>query len=295
MLRGWLELIRPPNLFTVPGDILAGVFLAVLDRDKLLFLPLLITVSLFLYTAGLILNDYCDRGLDMVERPKRPLPSGRVSPQSALAAALVLIGIALVLALGYPIRPAFWLACGLVVLIFLYNGPGRKIPWLGFITMGLCRGGNVLLGASLGRNPFSGPVLAGAGVETMYIVSISVLACHEIEGSPGFWPGWLPLLSLFSFPFLFLTTGISVMGALAALIAAGWIFSILRHFDSHGQRSVSEMVGKLIRSLILIQVALIALSIGRNHGHKGYLIMAMALCLMLLPVSGYMAGRFYGS
>ena len=35
--------------------------------------------------AGMALNDYADREIDAVERPGRPIPSGRVTPEFALA------------------------------------------------------------------------------------------------------------------------------------------------------------------------------------------------------------------
>ncbi|MEK8227549.1 UbiA family prenyltransferase [Oerskovia sp. M15] len=44
------------------------------------------------------LNDYADRELDAVERPERPLPSGRVSPEQALGVATGLTAAGLVLA-----------------------------------------------------------------------------------------------------------------------------------------------------------------------------------------------------
>src|SRR5512143_1178807 len=85
-LRGWLELVRPPNLFTVPGDVLAGAALAGIAMRTMLTLASAVLISLLLYAAGLILNDYMDRRTDARERPERPIPSGRVSAAHALAA-----------------------------------------------------------------------------------------------------------------------------------------------------------------------------------------------------------------
>ena len=58
--QGWLELVRLPNLFTIPGDVLAGASLALISCNELsLMLPVLI-ISLSLYISGLLLNDYVD-------------------------------------------------------------------------------------------------------------------------------------------------------------------------------------------------------------------------------------------
>ena len=51
----------------------------------------LIFLAVFLITgAGNVVNDYYDRKIDAVNRPKRPIPSGRISPKSALNYSLVL-------------------------------------------------------------------------------------------------------------------------------------------------------------------------------------------------------------
>ncbi|MCP8713015.1 UbiA family prenyltransferase, partial [Streptomyces sp. AC04842] len=71
----WAELLRLPALFTVPGDTLAGVAAAGGRPDPRALLP--IGSSLCLYAAGMVLNDWADRAEDAVERPHRPLPSGR--------------------------------------------------------------------------------------------------------------------------------------------------------------------------------------------------------------------------
>ena len=47
----------------------------------------LVASSSCLYLAGMALNDYADRDVDAVERPGRPIPSGRVSPEFALGLA----------------------------------------------------------------------------------------------------------------------------------------------------------------------------------------------------------------
>src|SRR5687768_2365240 len=78
--RAWLQLLRAPNLFTVPGDPLAGYLLA----TQLLALPgdlrvaLAIGASFCFYSAGLMLNDLLDLREDRRDRPERPLPSGAV-------------------------------------------------------------------------------------------------------------------------------------------------------------------------------------------------------------------------
>ncbi|MBU3871709.1 UbiA family prenyltransferase, partial [Streptomyces sp. 4503] len=81
----WAELLRVSALFTVPGDALAGAAAARCGPNR--GTALAVCASLCLYEAGMALNDWADRDIDAVERPGRPLPSGRIAPGAALTAA----------------------------------------------------------------------------------------------------------------------------------------------------------------------------------------------------------------
>lgn len=56
--------------------------------------PLRIAILIFFipvigWIAGLYLADYCDRNLDAIQKPHRPIPSGRITPQEALVVGAV--------------------------------------------------------------------------------------------------------------------------------------------------------------------------------------------------------------
>ncbi|MDG4866381.1 UbiA family prenyltransferase, partial [Streptomyces sp. T-3] len=76
--RDWAELLRVSALFTVPGDALAGAAASGLRPDRRTLLA--IGSSLCLYEAGMALNDWADQDEDAIDRPHRPLPSGRIAP-----------------------------------------------------------------------------------------------------------------------------------------------------------------------------------------------------------------------
>ncbi|MFF4347175.1 UbiA family prenyltransferase [Streptomyces sp. NPDC001530] len=139
----WAELLRLPALFTVPGDALAGAA-AVGTRPNCRTL-LAIGSSLCLYEAGMALNDWADRAEDAVERPHRPLPSGRIHPAAALAAAgaLTAAGLALAARAG---RPSLAIAAPLAATVWAYDLTLKRTP-AGPAAMATARGLDVLLGA----------------------------------------------------------------------------------------------------------------------------------------------------
>ncbi|WP_233584022.1 UbiA family prenyltransferase, partial [Micromonospora sp. CV4] len=89
------ELVRAPAALSVPGDVVAGAAAAgALNRRT----PALAGASVLLYWAGMAANDWADRRLDAVERPERPIPSGRVAPAAAFGLAAGLTAAVLPLA-----------------------------------------------------------------------------------------------------------------------------------------------------------------------------------------------------
>ncbi|MFC8228159.1 SCO3242 family prenyltransferase [Streptomyces sp. NPDC057287] len=143
-LRAWAELLRVSALFTVPGDALAGAAAAGLRPGR--GTALAVGASLCLYEAGMALNDWADREEDAVDRPHRPIPSGRIAPGAALAAAgtLTAAGLALAARAG---RPALAVASGLAATVWAYD-LHLKHTKLGPAAMAAARALDLLLGAT---------------------------------------------------------------------------------------------------------------------------------------------------
>ncbi|MFH9611074.1 SCO3242 family prenyltransferase [Streptomyces sp. NPDC017448] len=143
-LRAWAELLRVSALFSVPGDALAGA--AAVGRRPGRSTALAIGASLCLYEAGMALNDWADRDEDAVDRPHRPVPSGRVSPAAALGAAGALTAAGLALAAGAG-RPALTVATGLATTVWAYD-LRLKHTKAGPAAMAAARSLDLLLGAT---------------------------------------------------------------------------------------------------------------------------------------------------
>ncbi|MFC9181318.1 SCO3242 family prenyltransferase [Streptomyces globisporus] len=143
-LRAWAELLRVSALFSVPGDALAGA--CAVGRRPGRGTALAIGASLCLYEAGMALNDWADRDEDAVDRPHRPIPSGRISPAAALGAAGVLTAAGLALAARAG-RPALTVATGLGATVWAYD-LHLKHTKAGPAAMAAARSLDLLLGAT---------------------------------------------------------------------------------------------------------------------------------------------------
>ncbi|MFF7551131.1 SCO3242 family prenyltransferase [Streptomyces canus] len=185
--RAWAELLRLPALFTVPGDALAGAA-AVSARPTSRTL-LAIASSLCLYEAGMALNDWADRDVDAVERPHRPLPSGRIRPAAALGAACALTGAGLSLA-ACAGRPALTVAVPLTATVWAYDLALKNTP-AGPFAMATARGLDLLLGAAatagadvdgVGRKAGACPAWATAVADEPRVASGAAAVPGAVDG-----------------------------------------------------------------------------------------------------------------
>ncbi|MFF8713328.1 SCO3242 family prenyltransferase [Streptomyces sp. NPDC015184] len=142
--RAWAELLRVSALFTVPGDALAGAATTGGRPDR--GTALAVGASLCLYEAGMALNDWADRDEDAVDRPHRPIPSGRIAPGAALAAAGALTAAGLGLA-GCAGRRPLTAAIALAATVWAYDLRLKHTP-AGPAAMAAARSLDLLLGAT---------------------------------------------------------------------------------------------------------------------------------------------------
>lgn len=245
--QAWLELLRLPNLFTVPGDILVG-WVVVGMKGSFPFIPIL--ASLAFYSAGLLFNDLFDFGIDAKERPSRPLPSHRVRKLSVLIVGVLLSVSALLLSAWFG---ALYVGCTLLGMILFYNLFAKHISTLGVVVMGGCRGLNILLGAAMTWTweavPLGSVYLHHAILFfTIYIIIVSIVARNEAS------PSEHTRLSMRLLP----------LGMVVLLLPLSWFYgkwmwlptcvvALCYLPDLVLRRSISNRVAAYIRGLIPLQ------------------------------------------
>ncbi|MGD9127217.1 MAG: UbiA family prenyltransferase [Planctomycetia bacterium] len=271
-LTGWLQLVRLPNLLTVPGDVLAGVAVMVGVAGKSAASPAVGTIvaacgaSVLLYIVGLLCNDLVDQARDAEERPSRPLPSGVVPRSHAIVGFLVsVIGAIL---LGFFLLPlaAFGCEVALLGVILIYNSIKQKFPLAGGVVMGLCRGLNLLLGAAIlvdGRwTPFFTHAVPIAACWTAYIFAVTLVAQRETDGQGVQRRLALPVVVLLAFIatffFVIRPTEVLLIVQMAIYLAMPLVMTFaisLRIYLDCRPKTIQDGIGGMISNLIFMQAA----------------------------------------
>ncbi|MCV6986970.1 UbiA family prenyltransferase [Mycobacterium shinjukuense] len=175
-VKAYLDLMRAPAALTVLGDTaVGGIWSGRPLAGRRLALP---PASALLYWSGMVLNDWADRERDAVERPERPIPSGQVSPGSALSVAAALAAAGVVTATAVAGRHGLAAASRIMLCVAAYDLAAKDTA-AGPLVMSGCRFLDVMLGAS----PNYRAALVPASVVGLHTTAVTVLSRCEVTGS----------------------------------------------------------------------------------------------------------------
>lgn len=172
----YLEIMRPVNSVMTGIAIIIGALITggnqVLGDWTTLVLAFL--TGFTLSGAAMAINDYYDREIDAINEPDRAIPSGRISPQSAVAFTGFLSAVGLLS--SYLISTsALLLAVFAWVVMMVYSIKGKK---LGFI-------GNLMVSVSVALPFLYGGVMTGSIASSLSFSGIAFLANTGREITKG--------------------------------------------------------------------------------------------------------------
>jgi len=103
------------------------------------------TAAVLITGAGNAINDYFDRNIDKVNRPKRPIPSGRVKPSTALATSQAMFALGILLVIPINWKCVVVAALNSLILV-AYAARLKRIGIAGNIAIGYLVGSTFLFG-----------------------------------------------------------------------------------------------------------------------------------------------------
>ena len=162
-LRDRMRLIGTfAELFRLPVGIVAALagcaILYVLNRASPLMQYLLTAIILVCMTsAACAINDYWDLPQDRINHPQRPLPSGRLQPETAWWAAVVLFTSAAFAAVVLGLYPFILVAVN-IILLWNYS---HLLKLSGIL-------GNIVVAIAVASLIFLGSLVVGKPLTTLY-------------------------------------------------------------------------------------------------------------------------------
>ncbi len=221
-----------------------------------------------------------------MERPERPIPRGDASVRGASTLATLLLAIG-VLAAGQVSWLSATIALAVAGLAVLYNAWGKHQRLFGPINMGLCRGGNLLLGVSA-VPALVAPLWFLSLIPIVYIAAITMISRGEVHGGnrSALWGGvGMYSLVVSGLLALAIVLSVSVEVVIPFLLLFGYLIypPLVRALRGNEPRLIGLAVKAGVLSLIVLDAAVAAIFGGWVYGLS---------VLLLLPISRWLATRF---
>ena len=190
-LKDTIEIMRPINDIIGSLTVIIGI-LNTRNSSPLTYLPLNLILGIltyfFLAGSGMIINDIYDLPIDKINRPERPIPSGRINLKQAKILFIATYAIGVILALIHNLI----LSLGIInIILAAFFG---FIGWV-YAKWGKKSGfpGNIIVGISFSIGLIYGAVLNGAAIPayiyyfflTSFFLLIAreiVKGCEDVEG-----------------------------------------------------------------------------------------------------------------
>lgn len=240
-LWAWLRLLRLTNSLPATGLVLLGAYIA--DGWPPPRATWLAAGAMWAITSfGYVTNDLYDVATDRINKPDRPIPSGRVGWRSACVLAVILALLAMILA---SLIDAFALgvACFVMAALIGYNAWLKRTVLIGNVTIAALSGAALAVGGYTVRVLW--PLLWPGVLVSLFILAREVL--KTIEDVPGDrrvgmhtiatvwgprWAGYVfagivggyVIITLLAY---WMAGFSSLYLALAAVIDIGWLYSAL--------------------------------------------------------------------
>lgn len=137
-MNAYIEILRPFNALM---GVIAVLLVAIIMVNFTVYVPIACLI-VFLFTgAGNVINDYVDHKIDAINKPERPIPSGRISLKTAAIYSIILFIISIIMAFIIGPIPGIIVILS-AILMFLYAYYLKKSLLIGNLSIafltGLC-------------------------------------------------------------------------------------------------------------------------------------------------------------
>ena len=186
------ELSRPGNLAITALSVVVGTGGQVGSAD-IITIAGAVASAMLIAAGGNAHNDYYDRAIDALNRPERPLPSGRISPGAAQIFGFA--AFALGVAIGWGLGPQLGGVATLVaLLLWLYAARGKRMGWSGNLLIAVICALAFIYGGLAAGNPVLAVFPAGFAL-LMHMAREIVKDVQDLSGDRAAGALTLPITS----------------------------------------------------------------------------------------------------
>ncbi len=141
-MNAYLEILRPFNAMMA---VITIILMAVIS-GQFTFNVFLAGIVVFVATgAGNVINDYFDHKIDAINRPERPIPSGRITLKNAGIYSLLLFAVAIIIGFIIGLLPGIIVFSSSLLMVY-YAYSLKKKCLIGNLSISFLTGLSFVLG-----------------------------------------------------------------------------------------------------------------------------------------------------
>ena len=229
-MNPYLEILRPGNALMGAISI---ILIAIIDKTISIPIVLAMMTVFFEAAAGNVINDYFDYNIDLINKPERPIPSGRISLENGKRYAYLLFAAGTVCGFLISYLTANWIPFIIVliadVVLYLYAYKLKATPLIGNLAVGFMTGFGFVFGGFTINNPsiVMTSIFLGFFAFVMTTAREIIKDIEDIEGDRKDGARTLPILIGKKKPAILATILIIIDCALCPLLYIYHIFGVL--------------------------------------------------------------------
>jgi len=165
-VKGVFDLVRPVNCAMIGFAVIVGAFVSKPPTVQALQLALGFFTGFFICAYSMAVNDIYDIEVDRVNRPDRPIPSGRISVQEASRLSWVVLAVGVACSVLSLIPLAVVIAFAYAALSWVYNSRAKRtgLP------------GNLIVASSLAIPFIYGGAISGGSIAGSLLLMMALTA-----------------------------------------------------------------------------------------------------------------------
>ena len=196
-MNPYIEILRPGNALMGAISI---ILVALIDKTISIPVVLAMLAVFFETAAGNVINDYFDYKIDLINKPDRPIPSGRISLKNGRNYGYFLFFMGTVCGFFISYLTNNWIPFAIVlfadVVLYLYAYKLKSTPLLGNLTVGFMTGFGFVFGGFSINNPtiIMTSIFLGFFALVMTTAREIIKDIEDIEGDKADGARTLPIL-----------------------------------------------------------------------------------------------------
>ena len=228
-MNPYIEILRPGN--ALMGAI-AIILVAIIDRTMNIPIILAMLAVFFETAAGNVINDYFDYNIDLINKPERPIPSGRISLKNGRNYGYLLFLAGTICGFLISYLTNNWIPFVIVliadVILYLYAYKLKATPLIGNLAVGFMTGFGFVFGGFSLNNPsiITTSLYLGFFAFVMTTAREIIKDIEDLEGDKSEGARTLPILIGTKIPAIIATILIIVDCALCPILYYNGIFGI---------------------------------------------------------------------